>query len=118
MASGRVTMKVKAASRLKHSVQLDQPNGHHYEIGYHVVLFRERAHGPQHFGGVDVAPMDYLVKGALGVVVPVPVIFERFNLRFRLLAGRCPKKNIVAGLAVERRVEIDKVQTLIRKILS
>jgi len=40
----------------------------------------------------------------------MPGVLERLDLRVRLLAGRRAKQDVVVGLAVERRIEIDEIK--------
>ena len=80
MACRRITVEIEATGRFQNPVQFQYPHRHHGEIGHQVVLFQERAHGPQHLGRVGVAADHHLIKSLLGAAVPSPGILERLNL--------------------------------------
>jgi hypothetical protein len=54
----------------------------------------------------------------LGGISPVPGVLERLDLRVRLLAGRRAEQDVVVGLAVERRIEIDQINRLVLDVLA
>ena len=43
--------------------------------------FQKRAEGAEHFGNVTIAAFHNFIKGLLRVVVPMPRILKRFDLR-------------------------------------
>jgi hypothetical protein len=112
VARGRVAVKIQAPARFQDAVQFDEADGHHGEIGHHVVLFQEGTHGPEHFGGIRAA-LHHLIKGPLGGVIPVPCVPKSLNLRFGLLSGRGFEQDVVIRLTVERRVQINEVNAFV-----
>lgn len=57
-------------------------------VGHHVVLAKERAHRPQQFERRRIAAAHHFVESGLGLVVPVPRILERLDLRVRIVPFR------------------------------
>ena len=62
--------------------------------------------------------MDYLVKGALGRIRPVPCIIKRLNLRLAIIPRRGFEENIIIRIRIERRIKIDKINALILDLVS
>ena len=58
------------------------------------------------------------LKLAGGLLAPRPRIFERFNLRLALFSLGRFEQEIVVALGVERRVEIDEVNSLVLNVLT
>jgi hypothetical protein len=48
----------------------------------------------------------------------MPSILKRFYLRVRSVSLRAPKKNVVSGARIERRIEVNKIDRFIRDVLS
>jgi hypothetical protein len=109
MARRRITVQIDGTCRLQDTMQFDQPNGHHREIGHHVVFAERRAHRFQHDRRIGMAAGQNLVEGARGRLVPVPGVVERLDLRRRLRAARRLEQHVVGGVRIERRVEIDEI---------
>ena len=121
MAGGGVAVEIDRAGGLEDAAQLDEARRHHYQVGHHGVRANELAEGPDHLlhsrgrGGVG----DYLpLVDALRLLRPLPRVCERLDLRGRLLPGPLPKQDVVAGIRVERRVEVDEVHRLVGHVLS
>ena len=111
-------MQIQRAGFLQHTVQFEEAHGHHGEVGHHVVFAQETPHGAQHVGGVGIATRHHPVEGAFGDIVPVPGVLEGLDLGLGLLAARRLEQHIVIGVRVERRVEIDQIDTGIRHVLT
>jgi len=60
------------------------------------------------------AVVDELVIG-VGGVGPAPRVGESVELRLAYLPARLAKQDIVVGVGVKRRIEIDKIDTRIGK---
>ncbi len=118
MARGRIAVQIQRTSRLQHPVQLDQTHRHHGEIRHHVVGAQEGAHRPQQFEGIRIAAAHHLVECAFGPVVPVPRILERLDLRVAVRALGRLEQDIVIGVRIERRVEIDKVHAFVSDMFA
>ncbi len=114
MARGRVAVEIEAARGPEHAMQLDQPDRHHRQIGHHVVVAEERAHRGEHVEGARPPAVHHLVKGILRRVVPVPAVFERFDLCVRFAARCSAEQDVVIGIRIERRIEIDEIDAVIR----
>jgi hypothetical protein len=55
----------------------------------------------------------YKIPWRKRTVVPVPGVIKRLNLRGALGAARAFKQHVIAGVGIERRVQIDQVNALI-----
>jgi len=117
MTRCRIAVQVKRTGRFEHAVQLNQPNSHHGEVRHHVILAERRAHSLEHDRGIGVRPGYYLIKGTLGGLIPVPRVLERLDLGLRLLAGRRLEQDVIGGIGVERRIEVDHVHRIVRDAL-
>ncbi len=73
----------------------------------------ERFHQLDH--GDVRAVVDELVVG-VGGIGPSPGVSEGVELRLAYLPARFAKENVVVGVRVKWRIEIDKIDTGIRKI--
>ena len=78
------------------------------EVGHHVVVAEEGAHGLEEVGefpgfkrGAGVG--DDVLVGALGIEAPVPGVFEGGNLGGGLLAALFLEEDVVVGVGVEGR---------------
>ena len=54
----------------------------------------------------------------LGLIAPMPGVVECFNLSVRRVTFRSLEKDVVSGIRVERRIEIDKVDGLFPDVIS
>lgn len=59
-----------------------------------------------------------LFKRLLGFSRPVPRIAERAKLRFGLFSRRFLEDHVIVAIAVERRIEINQINTLVGDILA
>jgi hypothetical protein len=118
VARGRVAVQIQAAGRFQHAVELDQPRRHHREIRHHVVLTEKLLHRAEQVGDVGIAARHHLVKGLRGFRAIVPAILERLDLAVRGRALGRLEEDVVVGVGVERRVEIDQVDALVRNVLA
>ena len=75
MARGRITVKVEAASRFQHTVQLDEAHGHHHQIG-HDVAFLHPVPKRSDKASRSATVADDVSKGLLCSWSPSPRIFE------------------------------------------
>jgi len=55
----------------------------------------------------------HLLEGILGGVVPVPAVLERLDLAVRAMAAGRLEQDVVIGVRVEWRVEIDEIDARI-----
>lgn len=107
-----VAMQVDAARLLEDSLQLHESRGHHRQVGEHVVLPEERAERA-HRGAHGAAGLHDLLVVMRGRRVPSPGVGKRFDLGVRRRPLRLLEEDVVAGVRVERRVEVDQVDALI-----
>src|ERR1700736_3698471 len=100
-------------------MQFQQPHGHHGEISHHVVLTQERPDGLEHVRGLSVAAVHDFIERKLGAVVggPMPAILECLYLGLGLPARRRPEKDVVGRVRVKRRIQVNKINRLVRNAL-
>ena len=67
------------------------------------------------FHRVDLDRFRETITG-LGGVGPAPCVGEGVELRLAYLPARFAKENVVIRIRVKRRIEIDKIDTRIRKL--
>ena len=117
VAGSWVAMEVDAAGRLQDAVQFDHARRHHREVGHHVIPAKEREHRLEEIRQL-LRPVGHdLTVGALGLLVPMPGVVEGMNLGGGPFAARLLEQNVVRGVGVERRVEVDEIDALIRDVL-
>ena len=104
MAGGGVAVEVNAAGVLEDAVEFGHALGHHGEIGHHVVVAEEGAHGLEQVGELAGAVGYDILVGALGIEVPVPGVLEGGDLGGGLLAAFFLEEDVVVGVGVEGRV--------------
>lgn len=99
MARRRVTVEVKRAGVFEDAVEFFEADGHHVEVGHHLVFVDERAERSDHAG--DVAAVHYkLVIGLFGGRVLVPRVFERGDLRFGIDARLVAEQYVVIPVGI------------------
>ena len=119
VVAGRgVAVEVDAPRRLEDAVQLHHALGHHREVGHHVVLAEELAHRLEQVGETLGALHDDLPVGDLGLDAPVPGVVEGVDLGGGGLAARLLEEDVVGGVRVEGRVEVDEVDALVLHALA
>ena len=69
-------------------------------------------------GGRRRVQHDLELEGALGLLGPLPGVGEGLDLGGGLLAGLLPEEDVVAGVGVEGRVEIDEVHGLVGDVVA
>ena len=120
MTRRRIAMQVYRTRRFQHPVQLHQPRGHHHQIRHHGVAANElpeRGYHLLHRRRHRRAHDDILLVSPLRLLRPLPRIRERLDLRWRLLPRPLLEQHVIAGIGIERRVQIHQVHRLIRHIL-
>ncbi len=81
MARRRVAVEVQRSGGLQHPVKLDQPPGHHHQVGEHVVIPEQAPHRFQRVGHLQRrATLDQLPVGRLGLLAPRPGVVESLDL--------------------------------------
>ena len=61
---------------------------------------------------------DDVLIGKLGLDAPAPCVVEGGNLRRRLLAAALAEQDVVSGVGIEGRVEVDEVNALVGDVLT
>ena len=90
-------------------MQLDQSRRHHREVSHHGGVFEEAVESFHHLDDGDVrAGVDELMIGVSGVG-PAPGISEGVELRLAYFAAGLPEEDIVIGVGVKRRIEINEI---------
>ena len=111
---GRVAVQVDAAGRLEHTSHLDQPQPHVAEVGQHPRLAEDLPQADRH--GVERmthGPLD-VPHAVGGPTVPLPRVDEAPDLGGSAVLPA--EDDVVVGVAVERRVEVDEVHRLSRPL--
>ena len=111
VARGRVAVQVDAAGRLEQTSHLDQPQPHVAEVGQHPRLAEDLPQADRH--GVERmthGPLD-VPHAVGGASVPLPRIDEAPDLGGSAVLPA--EDDVVVGVAVERRVEVEEVDRLI-----
>ena len=116
VAGGGVAVEVDAAGRFQDAVQLNHALRHHGEVGHHVVLAEERAHRLYEVRELPRPVGHDILVGVLGLHAPVPGVVEGVNLGGGALAARLLEQDVVGGVGVEGRVEVDEVDALVRDV--
>ena len=109
-------MQVQTPGRFENAPQFDKARGHHRQVREHVAVAEEgakRLHGLGH----AAALLDYFLIGACRVLVPRPGILERLDLRCRLSAV-FGEQDVIGGVRIEWRVEVDEIDALIGDVAS
>ena len=113
-----VAVQVEAAGGLQDAVKLGHALRHHRQVGHHVVLAEEGAHRLEHVAELLRAIRHQLAVGELGLHAPVPGVVEGGDLGRRLLAALFGEQDVIRGVRVERRVEVDQVDALVLDLLA
>ena len=116
--SGRGQFQIERAGGFEDAVEFEQAVGHHGEVGHHVVLAEKGAERLNHLRQSGVRAVDDLVVFALGLLVPMPGVLKRLDLRLAVLSLGRFEEEIVVALGVERRVEVDEVHGLVREVFA
>jgi hypothetical protein len=118
MARGGVAVQVEATGGLQHPVQLNHADRHHGQVSHHVVVAEKGAHRTEQLKRVGVAAPHDLIESLFGLVVPVPCVLECLDLRIAVVAVRRLEQDVVVGIRVEGRVEVDQVHALAGDMLA
>ena len=118
VAGGGVAVEVDAAGGLEDAVELDHPLGHHGEVGHHVVLAEELAQGGEEAADLVGSASDHVLVGGLGLPAPVPGVLEGGDLGGGFLAGALAEEDVVGGVGVEGRVQVDEVDGFVGDVLA
>ena len=118
VAGGGVAVEVDAASVLEDAVKFDHALGHHGEVGHHVVVAEEGAHGLEQVWQLSGGVGHDVLVGALGIEVPVPSVFEGGDLGGGLLAAFFLEEDVVVGVGFEGRVEVDEVNAGVGDVVA
>ena len=112
-----VAVQVEAAGRLQHPPKLHQAGSHHRHVGQHVVRPQQLPEGLHRLGYL-AASLDRLFIRTRRCFIPMPGVPERFDLGSRLRAVFLLKQDVVGLVAIEGRVEINQVSTLVPDIAT
>ena len=61
---------------------------------------------------------NHVMVGVLGFDAPLPGVLERGYLSRGIFAATLSKQDVVGGVGVEWRIEVDEIDTLIRDVLA
>ena len=118
VAGGGVAMEVYAAGVLQDSVKFDHALRHHGQVGHHVVVAEEGAHGLEEVGELTGGVGYKILIGALRFKTPGPGVLEGGNLGGGLLACLLLEEDVVVGVGVEGRVKIDEVNAGVGDVVA
>ena len=115
-----IAVQVDAPGRLHDPAEFNQAHRHHHQVRKHVVFAKNLAHRLDQVGELRMAAAHHLFVSNLRFLEgPVPGIFKCHDLRRRLLAGLLLfEEDVVAGVAVERRVQVDQIHTCVGDVLA
>lgn len=99
-------------------MQFEQAIRHHGQVGHHVVLPEKTAKGLHHrsYGGVGLVKQ--LVELLFGLRIPMPRIFECFDLSGAVRALWRLEQEVIIAFRVERWVEIDQINRFRRNRIA
>ena len=95
---------------------MKQADGHHDEIGHHLVVANERSERFYHAPDLIEFVFQFAI-GLLGSEVPVPSVFECRDLRRRIAPRFVTEQNVVIAVRVKRRVEINEIDGIVLDII-
>ena len=99
-------------------MHLHHARGHHRQIRHHVVLAEERPHGLEHVReALRAAVQNNLLVLPSYFVPPLPRVSECLDLRDGLRGITLAEQDVVGGVGVEGRIEVDEIDGLIRDML-
>lgn len=81
---------------------------------YAIMSFSPRTECVHEFRRAGIGLVHQFREGGLGVLGLMPCVVERLELRVRVVTLRRFEKNVVRGVRVERRVEVDQINRLVR----
>ena len=61
MRSGRVAVEIEAAGRFEDAVEFLKADGHHYEIGHHLICADESVKRLEHFGDLVAFENEFVI---------------------------------------------------------
>src|SRR3990170_4171876 len=93
MACRWITMKVNAPSRLQRSPHLYKTRSHHRKVGEHIVFAKEGAERDHYLRNLPALPYD-IIERFRRRHIPMPSIFERFDLCGRLRPVSLSEKDV------------------------
>ena len=117
MARRRVAMQIQAAGGFEDAMQFHQARSHHRQIRHHRRIFEERMQRLHHFHDGGVRAVVHKLGVGLRGIRPIPGVGEGMELRLTRLAGRFAEEDVVIGVGIERRVEINEVNARVGKKL-
>jgi hypothetical protein len=108
-------VQIKAARGFENAMKFNQARRHHREVSHHRGMFEEGLQRFHQLNDRDVcAGIDELTICVRGIG-PAPSIGEGVELRLAHLPARLAKKDVVIGIRVKRRIEINKIDAGVKK---
>ena len=118
VVGGGVAVEVYATCVLQDAVEFYHALGHHGQVGHHVVIAGEGTHGLEEVGELAGGVGYNILIGALRFKTPAPGVLEGGNLGGGLLACLFLEEDVVVGVGVEGRVEIDEVNAGVGDVVA
>ena len=117
MARGRVAMEIEAARGFEDAMQFHQTRGHHRQIRHHGGGSEKAVEGLHHVHDGGVRAIVHKLGVGLRGVRPIPGVGEGVKLRLAGFPGSLAEKDVVIGVGIEGRVEINEVNAGVGKFL-
>lgn len=118
MARCRIAVQVQAPLCPENPLKLHKAGRHHGEVGKHVVLAQLHSEGLHRSGKVGVRPLYDGLIGFGGLLVPMPGVCEDLYLSAGLGSILLFEENVVILIALERRIQVNQVDRLIRDVVA
>ena len=108
VACSGITVKVDRAGSFHYPSQLQEPSGHHHEIGRNCISTQREDHVVYGSGNSfrDFLILQKRIESLHGCEVPFPEIRERGNLGCGLCSRFLPEQYVVIGLGIKRGIQI------------
>ncbi len=117
VTGGRIAMEIKAAGGFEDAMQFDQARSHHGQIRHHGGISEKIMERIHHFHDGGVWAIVHKLGVGLRGVGPIPGVGEGVELRLAGFTGSLAEEDVVIGIGVERRVEVNEVNAGVRKKL-
>ena len=118
VASRWVAVQVNAAGGLEDTVKFNEANGHHDEIGHHIVAAQERQQCLHQISQLTWPARDRFLVDRLRFQAPLPCILKGGNLRGGFLAALFLEKDVIVGVGVKGRIKVNQVNAGVRDVIT
>ena len=113
-----IAMQIQAPGGFQDPVQLRQARRHHAQVGHHVVLAQEGPQGPEQLRQPRAVTPHHVVVGRRRLLPPLPGVLEGGDLGRGLLPALFGEEDVVGGVGVEGRVQVNQVNRAHRDVVA